>query len=73
MESDNGYKAMLRIKRKVVFMCKKGGFDIMYFKLFIIKFSKSFYNILYGFHMVLTRSSAKTENMATSEEIRNYF
>ena len=45
----------------------------MYFKLFIIKFSKSFYNILYGFHMVLTRSSAKTENMATSEEIRNYF
>ena len=45
----------------------------MYFKLFIPKFSKCFYNILYGFHMVLTRSSAKTENMAISEEIRNCF
>ena len=29
--------------------------------------------MLYGFHMVLTGSSAKTENMAISEEIRNYF
>ena len=29
--------------------------------------------LLHGFHMVLTHSSAKTENMAISEEIRNYF
>ena len=27
----------------------------------------------FGFHMVLSRSSAKAENMAISEEIRNYF
>ena len=73
MESDNGYKAMLCIKRKVVFICKQGGFDIIYFKLFILKFSKIFYNILYGFHIVLTSSFAKTENMAISEEICNYF
>ena len=29
--------------------------------------------LLHGFHMVLTCSSAKTENMAISEKIRNYF
>ena len=46
---------------------------MMYFKLFILMFGKSFYNILYGFHMVLTRSSAKSKNMAISKEIRNYF
>ena len=28
---------------------------------------------MYGFQIVLTLSSAKTENMAISEEIRNYF
>ena len=28
---------------------------------------------MYDFHMALTRSSAKTENMVMSEEIRNYF
>ena len=73
MESDNVYKDMLCIKRKVVFMCKEGGFDIIYFKLSILKFSKSFYNILHVFHMVLTCPSAITENMAISEEIRDYF
>ena len=35
--------------------------------------AKVFITLLHGFHMVLTRSSAKTENMAISEEIRNYF
>ena len=29
--------------------------------------------LLHGFHMVLARSSAKSENMAISEEIRSYF
>ena len=29
--------------------------------------------LLHGFHMVLSRLSEKTENMAISEEIRNYF
>ena len=29
--------------------------------------------MLHGFHMVLTRSSGETENMAISEEIRNCF
>ena len=28
---------------------------------------------MHGFQIVLTLSSAKTENMAISEEIRNYF
>ena len=28
---------------------------------------------MYGFQIVLTLSSAKTENMAISEQIRNYF
>ena len=26
-------------------MCKYGGFDILYFKFMILKFSKRFYNI----------------------------
>ena len=30
-------------------MCKYGGFDIIYFKFMILKFSKRFYNIIVWF------------------------
>ena len=36
-------------------------------------FGKSFITLLHGFHMILTCSSAKAEDMAISKEIRNYF